>query len=253
MDIRCVSCYIFCIDNERSKRQHQDARQNNAFIRLLINSNQAGGIIGKGGKNITDLRNKTGVDVSVGGQNPKGGVGERVCRMVGSIEGITMCIQSITRRWVDGVRYHERHAGDEEFQNTLDQIDGTGQTLRAPKPYNKPQNQMTTLKILFPQQRMTRLVGRGGAGYRELEEVTGCRINVSYSTMEGSDERLITLNGNPDSLERATHDIAHILNEFSDDGYADVRLYEPSMGILIIYHSGSNRIFSAPPLPLKAQ
>lgn len=55
-------------------------------LRALVTTKEAGIIIGKGGKNVADLRDRTGVKAGVSKVVP--GVHERVLSISGSIEGI---------------------------------------------------------------------------------------------------------------------------------------------------------------------
>jgi len=55
-------------------------------LRALVNTKEAGVIIGKGGKNVADLREQTGVRAGVSKVTP--GVHERVLTVGGSVEAV---------------------------------------------------------------------------------------------------------------------------------------------------------------------
>ncbi len=80
-------------------------------LRALVSTKDAGVIIGKGGKNVADLREQTGVKAGVSKVIP--GVHERVLTVSGSVEGVAkVCtLFSSTIHWIihllySGVHYH---------------------------------------------------------------------------------------------------------------------------------------------------
>jgi hypothetical protein len=60
-------------------------------LRALVNTKEAGVIIGKGGKNVADLREQTGVRAGVSKVIP--GVHERVLTVGGSVEAVAKASQ----------------------------------------------------------------------------------------------------------------------------------------------------------------
>ncbi|KAG0165705.1 RNA binding protein, heterogenous nuclear RNP-K like protein, partial [Apophysomyces sp. BC1015] len=59
---------------------------NELTLRALISSKEAGVVIGKGGKNVAELRESTGVKASV--SQSVQGVQERILTVTGSLEGV---------------------------------------------------------------------------------------------------------------------------------------------------------------------
>lgn len=64
----------------------QELKVQTLTLRALVNTKDAGVIIGKGGKNVADLREKSGVRAGVSKAVP--GVVDRVLSVLGTVDGI---------------------------------------------------------------------------------------------------------------------------------------------------------------------
>ena len=69
-----------------SRSPSPDNTHDTLTLRALVNNKEAGVIIGKGGKNVADLREQTGVRAGVSKVSP--GVHERVLTVSGSVEAV---------------------------------------------------------------------------------------------------------------------------------------------------------------------
>ena len=70
----------------QQSRSPSPSSQDTLTLRALVTTKDAGVIIGKGGKNVADLRDETGVKAGVSKVIP--GVHERVLTVTGSVEGV---------------------------------------------------------------------------------------------------------------------------------------------------------------------
>lgn len=69
-------------------------------LRAIVSSKEAGVIIGKGGKNVADLREETGVKAGV--SKVVQGVHDRVLSITGTLAGITKAYAIVARGLVEG-------------------------------------------------------------------------------------------------------------------------------------------------------
>lgn len=74
-----------------SRSSSPDNAHDTLTLRALVNTKEAGVIIGKGGKNVADLREQTGVRAGVSKVIP--GVHERVLTVGGSVEAVAKASQ----------------------------------------------------------------------------------------------------------------------------------------------------------------
>jgi len=73
-------------DGEAMPKTDEEYGQTQLTLRAIVSSKEAGVIIGKGGKNVADLRDETGVKAGVSKVIP--GVHERVLTITGSVESV---------------------------------------------------------------------------------------------------------------------------------------------------------------------
>lgn len=79
------------INNAVASEQQQQQQQNEEdqlTLRALVSTREAGVIIGKGGKNVAELRDATGVKAGV--SKVVQGVHDRVLTVSGTLEGVAM-------------------------------------------------------------------------------------------------------------------------------------------------------------------
>lgn len=77
-------------DNTTAPEQHQQQQneEDQLTLRALVSTREAGVIIGKGGKNVAELRDATGVKAGV--SKVVQGVHDRVLTVSGTLEGVAM-------------------------------------------------------------------------------------------------------------------------------------------------------------------
>lgn len=110
------------------------------------------------------------------------------------------------------------------------------------------------VRLLIPHNRMGGIIGKGGAKIKEIQEVSGARLNASEEMLPNSTERIITVRGVPDMIHIAVYHIGLILIE-GNEKYPDRSTiqYKPlakyyqhvSPGI----YSPTTSAMHAPPLP----
>ena len=182
--------YKIIEDNELAKRGSDSARtveqpmdtvtQEGDSLQIMVPDRTVGLIIGRGGETIRDLQERSGCHVNIVAEN-KSVNGHRPVNLIGSAAS-------------------QRHAKDLIFEIVdSDQKGISIKELRARKddPYSKV-NDM----VMVPGEAVGMIIGKGGETIREMQDRTGCKINVSPAT--GRDiEREIGLIGTRNSIESA--------------------------------------------------
>jgi poly(rC)-binding protein 2/3/4 len=128
-------------------------------IRSVISSAEAATVIGKGGENVTRIRQMSGAKCTVSDYQ-KGAV-ERILTVSGAVEAVAKAFGLIIR--------------------TLN-----NEPLDAP---STPQSKQYPLRLLVPHILIGAIIGKGGSRIREIQEQSGARLNASESCLPLSTER----------------------------------------------------------------
>lgn len=154
-------------------------------LRILIDNNQVGGIIGKGGVNVTSVREQSGVFLSI---LKADNVAERVMVLKGQYEQLIKAISLIA-----------------------------GLLIEADAKFNKETPNMeqgeTKLKLLVHKHAVGAVIGKGGAVIKETQTTTGARVQVSNDPLPQSTEKTVTISGNPMAIHEATMKVLQQLRE----------------------------------------
>lgn len=102
-------------------------------LRALVSTKDAGVIIGKGGKNVADLREQTGVKAGV--SKVIAGVHERVLTVTGSVEGVAKVCQAFLSRWTRHTHFYARIG---VFHHCLSTHLGKPPFTRLTQPFDTP-------------------------------------------------------------------------------------------------------------------
>lgn len=87
-------------DGEPSPKTDEEYAQAQLTLRAIVSSKEAGVIIGKGGKNVADLRDETGVKAGV--SKVVQGVHDRVLTITGECDAISRAYAIVARALLDG-------------------------------------------------------------------------------------------------------------------------------------------------------
>ncbi|KAK0718997.1 hypothetical protein B0T21DRAFT_425299 [Apiosordaria backusii] len=157
---------------------------------IMVPDRTVGLIIGRGGETIRDLQERSGCHINIVSEN-KSVNGLRPVNLIGT-PGATKHAKELILEIVDS-----------DSRNT-----GTGGGSARP-PRNDGgygggggQDKVND-SIYVPSDAVGMIIGKGGETIREMQNTTGCKINVSQSSGPGETEREIGLVGSRDSIERA--------------------------------------------------
>ena len=85
---------------EPTPRTDEEYAQTQLTLRAIVSSKEAGVVIGKGGKNVADLRDETAVKAGV--SKVVQGVHDRVLTVTGSVEGVAKAYSIVAKGLLEG-------------------------------------------------------------------------------------------------------------------------------------------------------
>ncbi|KAJ3331950.1 RNA binding protein, heterogenous nuclear RNP-K like protein [Blyttiomyces sp. JEL0837] len=177
-------------------------------VRSLVTTKEAGVIIGKGGKNVAEVRAETGVRAGVSKVVP--GAHERILTISGTTLSVAKAYSII------------------------------GQHLLDNPVSTQPSNyaDCTTIRLLVPHQLMGSIIGKGGSKIKEIQEESGAKLVIAKEMLPQSTERVIEVYGLVESIKIAVYNIAECI--FNDlDRATGAILYNPQVRASLS-HSNSN-------------
>ncbi|EIN14203.1 hypothetical protein PUNSTDRAFT_95868 [Punctularia strigosozonata HHB-11173 SS5] len=180
-------------------------------LRALVSTKDAGVIIGKGGKNVADLRDQTGVKAGVSKVVP--GVHDRVLTISGSVDRVAKAYGLIVAQLV---------------------------ASNPTSPISASSSTHTSLRLLISHNLMGTIIGRGGTRIKAIQDNSGARMVASKDMLPQSTERVVEVHGSVEAIERAVDDIGKSLLEDWERGLGTV-LFHPGAGD---ERSGSSRRYS---------
>ncbi|EJD05699.1 uncharacterized protein FOMMEDRAFT_79532 [Fomitiporia mediterranea MF3/22] len=152
-------------------------------MRCLIVTQDASIIIGRAGKHVNEIREKSGARVVVSESIP--GNPERILNVSGPLDAVSKAFGLIVRR-----------INDEPFD--------------VP---SVPGSRAVTIKFMIPNSRMGSIIGKQGAKIKEIQDASGARLNASEGMLPGSTERVLSVAGVADAIHIATYYVGNILIE----------------------------------------
>ncbi|EJD03948.1 uncharacterized protein FOMMEDRAFT_140050 [Fomitiporia mediterranea MF3/22] len=166
-------------------------------LRALVSTKDAGVIIGKGGKNVADLRDETGVKAGVSKVVP--GVHERVLTVSGDVEKVAKAYRLIIAQLIDA-------------------------SPPSPTTTSPPSN--TSIRLLISHNLMGTIIGRGGLKIKAIQDASGARMVASKDMLPQSTERIVEVQGSADAIGLAIEQIGKCLLEDWERGQGTV-LFHP--------------------------
>ncbi|KIJ45284.1 hypothetical protein M422DRAFT_47067 [Sphaerobolus stellatus SS14] len=171
-------------------------------LRALVTTKEAGIIIGKGGKNVADIREQSGVKAGVSKVVP--GVHERVLTVSGSVEAVAKAYTLI-----------------------INQLLANAPPSPSPVTPTSPNGAInTSISLLISHNLMGTIIGRNGLKIKAIQDGSGARMVAEKEMLPQSTERIVVVQGTPDSIGRAIEEIGKCLLEDWERGVGTV-LFHP--------------------------
>ncbi|GAA5976847.1 hypothetical protein JCM10908_005649 [Rhodotorula pacifica] len=163
--------------------QAQSQAAQTITMRTLIVTQDASVIIGKQGKNINEIRDKSGSKLNI--TESVAGNPERIMSVSGPLDAVSKAFGLIVRR-----------INDEPFD--------------VP---SVPGSRAVTIRFIVPNSRMGSVIGKAGAKIKEIQEASGARLQASEAMLPGSTERVLSVSGVADAIHIAVYYIGTVLLE----------------------------------------
>ena len=179
---------------EKRSRQGNEVK---CELRCLVSSRCAGGVIGKGGENIKELRKN--FDASI--QIPDAEAPERVLNIKATPENCGGIISRVLPL-LNGIRDRGR-----------DRSSGDGKHL--------------SLSVLVHKSQAGGILGIKGFQIKELREQTGATIKMDRECAGGSTDRICNLSGDSEKISKCLVLIVKLLQKFAPKGR--VENYDPAI------------------------
>ncbi|KAF9102053.1 RNA binding protein, heterogenous nuclear RNP-K like protein [Mortierella sp. AM989] len=192
------------LDHEHKEGEALDADAP-LTLRALVSTKEAGVIIGKGGKNVADLRDQTGVKAGV--SKVVQGVHDRVLTVTGTIEGVAKAFSLIAQTLLD---------------NPI-----TSSPPGTPLNSLRPVAQTSSIRLLISHNLMGTIIGRQGLKIKHIQDTSSARMVASKEMLPQSTERVVEVQGSIDAIRIAIYEIGKCLVDDWERGVGTV-LYNPA-------------------------
>ncbi|KAI1769957.1 hypothetical protein F4818DRAFT_279320 [Hypoxylon cercidicola] len=186
-------------DGEPAPKTDEEYAVAQLTLRAIVSSKEAGVIIGKGGKNVADLRDDTGVKAGV--SKVVQGVHDRVLTISGGCEAISRAYEIVARALLEGAPSM-----------------GMGGVVQSTGTHQ--------IKLLISHNQMGTIIGRQGLKIKHIQDVSGVRMVAQKEMLPQSTERIVELQGTPEGIQRAVWEICKCLVDDWQRGTGTV-LYNP--------------------------
>lgn len=158
-------------------------------VQIMVPDRTVGLIIGRGGETIRDLQERSGCHVNIVGEQ-KSVNGLRPVNLIGPYAATAQAKEMI----MEIVDSDSRNANG-----------GGSAGGSAPPQGRNPRDDREKIQdaIFVPNEAVGMIIGKGGETIREMQNTTGCKINVSQQPQPGQSEREIELVGTRDAINQA--------------------------------------------------
>ncbi|CAK7229241.1 RNA binding protein, heterogenous nuclear RNP-K like protein [Sporothrix bragantina] len=188
-------------DGEVIPKTDEEYANTQLTLRAIVSSKEAGVIIGKGGKNVADLRDETGVKAGV--SKVVQGVHDRVLTITGGCDAVADAYKVVAKALLEGVP-------------TM----GMGGVVQG--------NGTHPIKLLISHNQMGTIIGRGGLKIKQIQDASGVRMVAQKDMLPQSTERIVEIQGTPEGIRSAIWEICKCLVDDWQRGTGTV-LYNPAV------------------------
>ncbi|KAJ2779219.1 RNA binding protein, heterogenous nuclear RNP-K like protein [Coemansia javaensis] len=214
------------------------AQDSQLTLRALVSTKEAGVIIGKGGRNVADLREAANVKAGVSKVVP--GVHDRVLSVTGLLADVAHAYQLVAQTLVDNPLTAPGAANP-----ALPAAPG----LLPPPPQMQPHQlllppQQTIVRILIAHNLMGTIIGRQGLKIKHIQDASGARLVATKEMLPQSTERVVEIHGSVDGIRIAVEEIGKCLIEDWARGMGAI-LYNPATRVPTVSSSSNPYVNSS--------
>jgi len=191
-------------------KKPENTDSNFLVLRSLVTIKDAGIIIGKGGKNVTEVREVTGVKAAV--SKVVTGVNERILTVSGNLESVSKAYSSFAKYLLENASVPCTNIYSNQF-NFLNHFTNNNSHNNS-NNNNGNNDPVTAIHLLINHLLLGSIIGKNGAKIKEIREASGARIVASKEMLPQSTERVIDIIGTVEAIHIAVHKIGEcILND----------------------------------------
>ena len=178
-------------------------REGEDCMQIMVPDRTVGLIIGRGGETIRDLQERSGCHINIVGES-KSVNGLRPVNLIGPREAAAQAKELILEivdsdsRNVNEGGPKSRPPKNDHFRDAPHSGGGGGGGSGGGGGPDKIND-----SIYVPSEAVGMIIGKGGETIREMQNSTGCKINVSQSSGPAEEQREIGLVGSRDAIARA--------------------------------------------------
>ncbi|KAI0595806.1 hypothetical protein F4775DRAFT_343450 [Biscogniauxia sp. FL1348] len=169
-------------------------REGEDCMQIMVPDRTVGLIIGRGGETIRDLQERSGCHINIVGES-KSVNGLRPVNLIGPQSAAAQAKELILEI-VDSDSRNVNNNSNDGNKNRPQKSDHNRDNAQ-------PGGEKINDAIYVPSEAVGMIIGKGGETIREMQNSTGCKINVSQSSGPGEVEREIGLVGSRDAINRA--------------------------------------------------
>ncbi|CAO3610530.1 unnamed protein product [Cunninghamella echinulata] len=193
--------YIPADDGHQLQQQQQHTNNSidsasSICLRSIVSTKDAGVIIGRGGKNVNEIREYSSARVTI--SDIVQGAYERILSVNGPLESVGKAYYMVAEKILAEIT-------DENNKN----------------------EKTITLKLLVPDNRVGNLIGRSGSIIKSIQESSGARLTAGEEKLPMSTERAMTIIGTPSSIQMVVVRIGEILSEHPERNNVNHIQYRP--------------------------
>lgn len=177
----------------RASSHQPPLREGEDSMQIMVPDRTVGLIIGRGGETIRDLQERSGCHVNIVGEQ-KSVNGLRPVNLIGSREAAAQA-KDLIMEIVESDSKSVAEKGRAPPQREPARDANYGAASGGADKVND--------SIYVPSEAVGMIIGKGGETIKDMQNTTGCKINVTPSSGPGEVEREIGLVGSRDSIERA--------------------------------------------------
>ncbi|KAH8196636.1 hypothetical protein TruAng_009195 [Truncatella angustata] len=175
-------------------------REGEDVMQIMVPDRTVGLIIGRGGETIRDLQERSGCHINITSES-KSVNGLRPVNLIGTREAAAQAKEQIMEIVDSDSRQNNNGAAAAPSKPDRAPKNDFGQGGRGHAPAGG--DDKINDAIFVPSEAVGMIIGKGGETIREMQNTTGCKINVSQSSGPGETEREIGLVGSHDAISRA--------------------------------------------------
>ncbi|KAI1213604.1 uncharacterized protein F4807DRAFT_408416 [Annulohypoxylon truncatum] len=168
-------------------------RDGEDYEQIVVPDRTVGLIIGRGGETIRDLQERSGCHINIVGEDQSNN-GLRPVNLIGPTKA-TALAKTMIMEIVDS----DNHSND----NNASANKPRQQRPDHPRDNGQGGPDKVNDSIFVPSEAVGMIIGKGGETIREMQNTTGCKINVTASSGPNEVQREIGLVGSRDAINRA--------------------------------------------------